>query len=226
MSFAFNSVDGAVMSHWSSATDVLMLEALLDREPSLPNRREMVEIDGSCVELGEAGDGAGQADEGVSRLDIEPLVLFKEDWCVPGISTGGRAVDPSAVFDSGGEAGVLEEEEDFDAQNPKKPERFFCSCCSRFWAVFDASALPDASDVEAPRIEKFTRDVLLLLGLIDCSGFVESVDEDWAPAFEDMLLELFADCATLEITWADLDMAVWIVSAVVAALYEDEGRSM
>jgi len=40
---------------------------------------------------------------------------------------------------------------------------------------------------------------------------------DWAPALEEMLFELFADCATLEITWADLDMAVWIASAVVAA---------
>ena len=50
--------------------------------------------------------------------------------------------------------------------------------------------------------------------------------EDWASAFEDILLELFADCATLEITWADLDMAVWIASAVVAALDDHEGRSM
>ena len=73
---------------------------------------------------------------------------------------------------------MLVEAEDFEAQNPKKPERFFCSCCSRFWAVFDASALLDASDFEAPRIEKFPHEVLLLVELIDCSGFVESVDED------------------------------------------------
>jgi len=39
----------------------------------------MAESAGSCVELGEEGDGAGQAVEGGSMLDIEPLVLFKED---------------------------------------------------------------------------------------------------------------------------------------------------
>jgi hypothetical protein len=110
--------------------------------------------------LGEAGESASPAVEGVPRLKEAASRVT---------SSGNNVEDPARIFRSGGDAGVLAVGVDFDDQNPKKPVRLFCSCCSGSGLVFP--------EFDPSRFARSPHAVLFI-GLDELLALIESDSED------------------------------------------------